>query len=221
MEQIWNSLRLSLLVASTATLFIAITGLAIACLLARCEFRGKELLDALLTVPMVLPPTVVGYYLIVLFGKKGILGQVLYQITGKSLVFTWEGAALAAFTVALPLMIKVSRAAIESVEPDLVKASYSLGKSERETLVRIILPLARNGIVAGILLSFARALGEFGATLMIAGNIPGKTSTMPLAIYSAFQSGESETANVLGLILTLVSVVVLILAQRWSRPRWM
>jgi molybdate transport system permease protein len=217
MEEILSPFRLSLLVASTATILIAILGLALAYLLERVEFKGKNLLDALVTVPMVLPPTVVGYYLILLFGREGLLGKPIYQLTGFGFSFSWEGAVLASTVVALPLMVKVSKAAIGSVDPDLIKVSYSLGKSERETFFRVILPLAKGGIMAGIVLSFARALGEFGATLMIAGNIPGKTSTMPLAIYSAFEGGHDERAQGLALLLTLFSILTVYMAGYWSR----
>lgn len=217
MDEILISFRLSILVASSATIIIGILGLGMAYLLERVEFKGKNLLDALVTVPMVLPPTVVGYYLILIFGRKGPLGKTIYHLTGMSFSFTWEGAVLASTIVALPLMVKVSKAAIGSVDPDLIKVSYSLGKSEWETFIRIILPLAKGGIFAGIVLSFARALGEFGATLMIAGNIPGKTSTMPLAIYSAFEAGHDERAQVMALLLTLFSILTVYMAGIWSR----
>jgi len=217
MNEILFPFRLSILVASTSTIIIAILGLALAYLLERVEFKGKNLLDAVVTVPMVLPPTVVGYYLILFFGRKGPLGKAIYQLTGISFSFTWEGAVLASTVVALPLMVKVSKAAIGSVDPDLIKVSYSLGKSEWETFIRIILPLAKGGIIAGMVLSFARALGEFGATLMIAGNIPGKTSTMPLAIYSAFEAGHDERAQIMALLLTLFSIMTVYMAGIWSR----
>ncbi len=221
MAEIWIPLKISLLVALTATAVIGVAGLLLAYLLARKDFKGKNFLDALITVPMVLPPTVVGYYLVLLLGREGWIGKPLYQLTGWSFIFTWQGATLAAAVVALPLMVKVSRAALESVDENLIKASYSLGKSEKETFFKVILPLARGGILAGLILAFARALGEFGATLMVAGNIPGKTSTMPLSIYSAFESGNDPLAQTLALVLTVISVVVIYLAGRWSRSRWM
>lgn len=221
MEEILPALKISLLVSTSATLMIAVFGLFLAYLLARVEFRGKHLLDTLITIPMVLPPTVVGYYLVVLLGREGIIGSPLYRLTGWSFVFTWQGAAIAAFIVALPLMVRVSRSAMEAVDEDLVRISYSLGKSERETFFRVILPLSRGGIMAGIVLAFARALGEFGATLMIAGNIPGKTSTLSLSIYSAFQTGDDDLAKTLAIILTLVSGTVIYLAGKWTKSRWM
>ncbi len=220
MEAILTAARLSLLVSVTATALIALVGLALAYILARRDFRGKHLLDALISVPLVLPPTVVGYYLVILFGREGWIGAPLYRLTGWSFVFTWQGAALAAFVVALPLMVRVSRAALEAVDKDLINTSYVLGKSEWETVRKVVLPLAKGGIMAGILLAFARALGEFGATLMIAGNIPGQTGTLPLSIYSAFQSGDDALAQTLAIILTIISGTVIYLAGKWTSSRW-
>jgi len=216
---IWNALRLSLLVVSIATIVISVVGTAMGFLLAKKSFRGKDFLDAVLTLPMVLPPTVTGYYLILLLGRHGVLGGFLYTLTGWTVTFTWIAAVVASTVVALPLMIKSARAAIESVDPDYEVASYIMGKSELETFFRITLPLAGRGIWAGIVLSFARAFGEFGATLMLAGNIPGKTQTMPLAIYEAVVSGEDENAKWLALILTGISVAVVYLTNRLSRPQ--
>jgi len=216
---IWQALKLSLLVVSLATLIISVSGTAFGFLLARKQFRGKDMLDAIFTLPMVLPPTVTGYYLILLLGRRGFLGEPLYSLTGWTVSFTWVAAVLASTVVALPLMVKSARAAIESVDSDYEIASYTMGKSELETFFRITLPLAGRGIVAGVILSFARAFGEFGATLMLAGNIPGKTQTMPLAIYEAVVSGEDERAKWLALILTGISVAVVYLTNRLSRPK--
>lgn len=215
---ILQSLRLSLLVVSIATVVIAVAGTAFAYLLAKRRFRGSEMLDALLTLPMVLPPTVTGYYLILLLGRRGVLGEPLYALSGWTVTFTWVAAVVASTVVALPLMIKSARAAIESVDPEYETASLLMGKSEIETFFRITLPLAGKGILAGVILSFARAFGEFGATLMLAGNIPGKTQTMPLAIYEAVAGGEDATAKWLALILTGISVAVVYLTNRLSRP---
>lgn len=216
---IWESLKLSLLVVGIATVVVSVVGIAAAFLLAKRNFRGKELLDAVLTLPLVLPPTVTGYYLIVLLGRRGLLGRFIYDLTGWSITFTWQAAVMAATVMALPLMVKAARAAIESVNPQYEIASYTLGKSELETFRRITLPLARRGIVAGIILSFARALGEFGATLMLAGNIPGRTQTMPLAIYEATVAGEDGRAQALALILTLISVAAVYLTNKLGRSR--
>ena len=216
---IWESLKLSLLVVGIATVIVSVTGIAAAFLLAKRDFHGKELLDALLTLPLVLPPTVTGYYLIVLLGRRGLIGRFVFDLTGWTLTFTWQAAVIAATVMALPLMVKAARAGIESVDPQYEIASYTLGKSEVETFWRITLPLARRGILAGIILSFARALGEFGATLMLAGNIPGRTQTMPLAIYEATVAGEDERAQALALILTLISITAVYLTNRLSRSR--
>jgi molybdate transport system permease protein len=211
------SLRLSFQVAAVATFFIIVAGVTIAYFLAQRNFRGKELLDMLFTLPLVLPPTVTGYYLIILFGRNGFIGKPIYAWTGWSIMFSWHAAVLASFVVALPLMIKTTRAAIETVDKNLINASYTLGHSEFETTVRVILPLAKRGILAGTVLSFARALGEFGATLMLAGNIPGKTDTMPLAIYSLAGSGEWSQANSMVILLTIMSGLFLYFANRYSK----
>jgi len=216
---IWPALRLSLLVVSLATVVIGIAGTALGYLFAKRTFRGKNLLDAVLTLPMVLPPTVTGYYLILLLGRRGLFGKPLFLLTGWTVTFTWTAAVIATTVVALPLMIKSARAAIESVNPDYEVASCLMGKSELETFFRVTLPLASRGIVAGIVLSFARAFGEFGATLMLAGNIPGKTQTMPLAIYEAVVAGEDEQAKWLALILTGISIAVVYVTNSLSRPK--
>jgi molybdate transport system permease protein len=209
-----SALSLSLRVAVLATVLNALVGIPLAYALARRRFRGKALLDLLVTLPLVLPPTVTGYYLIVLLGRRGWLGAPLYQATGWSAAFTWYAAVIAATVMALPLLVRTARAAIESVDRDLEKAAYTLGRSEWRTALEVTLPLARNGILAGLVLAFARALGEFGATLMLAGNIPGRTTTVPLAIYTAVQTGDSGAALVLVGILTALSCVVLIAAGR-------
>jgi molybdate transport system permease protein len=216
---IWAAFKLSLLVVSVATVVIAVAGTALGFLLAKRDFRGRELLDSLLTLPMVLPPTVTGYYLILLLGRRGLLGRYLYALTGWTMTFTWEGAALAAAVVAMPLMVKSARAAIESVDARYEMVSRTFGKGEWETFFRVTLPLASRGILAGVVLSFARALGEFGATLMVAGNIPGRTQTMPLAIYQAVISGADRQAIFLALILTATSVGVIYLTNVLTRAR--
>lgn len=207
-------LILSLRVAAVATLLNAAVGIPLAYLLARRHFRARWLVDLLVTLPLVLPPTVTGYYLIVLLGRRGWLGGPLYQLTGWSVAFTWYAAVIAAAVMALPLLVRTARAAIESVDRDLERAAFTLGHSEWRTAIEVTLPLARNGILAGLVLAFARALGEFGATLMLAGNIPGKTATVPLAIYTAVQTGETPEALVLVAALTVVSCVVIYLAGR-------
>jgi molybdate transport system permease protein len=216
-SSIWFSLRLSIQVASVSTVCIVIVGVGVAYLLAMKNFRGKEILDIIFTLPLVLPPTVTGYYLIILFGRNGLIGRILYEWAGWSIMFTWYAAVLASFTVALPLMIKATRAAIESVDRNLINASYTLGHSEFETAIRVTLPLAKRGIVAGAVLSFARAMGEFGATLMIAGNIPGKTDTMPISIYSHASSGDWSKANLMVIFFSLMSGLFLYIANRFTK----
>lgn len=212
-------LRLSFQVAIVATLLVALVGVPLAWLLARYSFRGKEALDALLTLPMVLPPVVTGYYLLLLIGRNGLLGKVTEALTGHAtgLTFTWQAAVLASAVVALPLTIKTARTAIESVEPALLQTSYSLGRSEIETAWFVVLPLAARGIVAGLALSFARALGEFGATVMVAGNIPGRTNTMALEIYNAVVYGDWAGATMLVLLFTAASLGFLLVANRLTR----
>jgi molybdate transport system permease protein len=209
-----NALGLSVRVAIAATVQNALIGIPLAYLLARRAFRGRALVDLLVTLPLVLPPTVTGYYLIVLLGRRGWLGGPVYALTGWSVAFTWYAAVVAATVMALPLLVRTARAAIESVDRELEKAAYTLGRTEWRTALEVTLPLARKGIVAGLVLAFARALGEFGATLMLAGNIPGKTTTVPLAIYTAVQTGEMSEAALLVLALTVLSCLVLMLAGR-------
>ncbi len=215
---IWSAFKISVLVVSVATVVVALVGTGLAFLLARREFRAKEVLDSLVTLPMVLPPTVTGYYLILLLGRRGLLGRYIYALTGWTVAFTWQAAAIAAGTVALPLMVKSARAALESIDRRYELVSFSLGKSEFETFFRVTLPLASRGILAGVVLSFARALGEFGATLMLAGNIQGRTQTMPLAIYQAFISGEDRRAQFMAVILTVSSIAVIYLTNVLTRP---
>jgi molybdate transport system permease protein len=209
-----SALGLSIRVAIAATVLNALIGIPLAYLLARRAFRGRALIDLIVTLPLVLPPTVTGYYLIVLLGRRGWLGGPVYALTGWSVAFTWYAAVIAATVMALPLLVRTARAAIESVDRELEKAAYTLGRSEWRTALEVTLPLARNGIVAGLVLAFARALGEFGATLMLAGNIPGKTTTVPLAIYTAVQTGEMNEAILLVLALTALSCLVLVMAGR-------
>jgi molybdate transport system permease protein len=209
-----GALALSVRVAVCATVLNAMIGIPLAYVLARRRFVGKTIVDLLVTLPLVLPPTVTGFYLIVLLGRRGWLGGPLYAATGWSITFTWYAAVVAATVMALPLLVRTARAAIESVDRDLERAAHTLGRSEWRTALEVTLPLARNGIVAGLVLAFARALGEFGATLMLAGNIPGRTATVPLSIYTAVQTGESGQALGLVALLTVLSCAVLVIAGR-------
>jgi len=210
LSAVWLSAR----VAVAATALNAVIGIPLAYLLARRRFWGRGALDLLVTLPLILPPTVTGYYLIVLLGRRGIVGSVLYEATGWTIAFTWYAAVIAATVMALPLLVRTARAAIESVSRDLEQAAFTLGRSEWQTALTVTLPLARKGILAGLVLAFARALGEFGATLMLAGNIPGRTATVPLAIYTAVQTGETAEVIALVALLTALSCAVLVLAER-------
>jgi len=210
LSAVWLSMR----VAVFATAINALIGIPLAWVLARHRFRGRGLVDLLVTLPLVLPPTVTGYYLIVLLGRRGWLGAPLYAVTGWSIAFTWYAAIVAATIMAMPLMVRTARAAIESVNLDYEKAAYTLGRSEWSAALEVTLPLARKGLLAGLVLAFARALGEFGATLMLAGNMPGKTQTLPLAIYTAVQTGETGESFGLVLMLTALSCLVLIASSR-------
>ena len=214
MEGAWIPLALTLKVAGWATLLNLVLGVGVGLLLARRRFPGRELLDALLTLPMVMPPTVLGYYLLVLIGRRGPIGAWLHTQFGVQLIFTWQGAVIAATIVAFPLVFKSARAAFEAVDPQLEQAARVLGLREAAVFFRVTLPLAWRGILAGALLAFARATGEFGATLMVAGSIPGKTQTLSVAVYEAVQAGQDDVANFLVAVTSVTCVAVLLAAGR-------
>lgn len=205
-----DALRLSLQVTAVAAVFIIILGLALARLLARHEFRGKTTVETLILLPLVLPPSVTGYYLLVALGADSPLGRWI----GMRILFTWPAAVVAATVVGLPLMVLAARAAIANVSPSLENAARVLGSSEMGVFFRVTLPLARRGIIAGATLATARALGEFGATLMVAGSIPGRTQTLPLAIYDAVQAGRYDAANGMVLLMTVVAFASLWIVRR-------
>ncbi|TOZ49359.1 molybdate ABC transporter permease subunit [Burkholderia pseudomallei] len=213
MHDAWVPLLLSLKVAGWATALDLVLGVAAGYALARWRSGARDVVDSLLTLPLVLPPTVLGYYLLVLLGRRGVLGAWLDRI-GIQLVFTWQGAVIASMVVALPLILKSARAAFEAVDPQLERAARTLGISETGIFFRVTLPLAARGILAGALLAFARALGEFGATLMIAGNLPGRTQTLSVAVYAAVQAGDDTTANFLVLVTSATCVLILLIAGR-------
>jgi molybdate transport system permease protein len=219
MDVAWSALSLSLQVALWATLLNLVLGIGVGYLLARKRFVGRDLLDTVLTLPMVMPPTVLGYYLLVLLGRNGWLGQWLQDTWGINLIFSLPGAVIAATVVAFPLVFKPARAAFEAIDGQMEDAGRVLGVSEIGIFLRITLPLAWRGILAGVLLGFARALGEFGATLMVAGSIPGKTQTLSIAVYEAVQAGQDAVANTLVLITSLVCIVVLLGAGRLAPGR--
>ena len=219
MDGAWPALWLSLQVATWATLACLVLGTGVGYALARWRFPGRDLLDTLLTLPMVMPPTVLGYYLLVLLGRKGWLGGWLHATFGINLIFTLTGAVIAATVVAFPLVFKPARAAFEAVDPQLQDAARVLGVSEAGVFWRVTLPLAWRGILAGVLLGFARALGEFGATLMVAGSIPGRTQTLSIAVYEAVQAGQDDVANLLVLITSVVCVAVLLAVGKLAPGR--
>jgi molybdate transport system permease protein len=213
------ALGLSLKVALSATAIDLVLGIGFGYLLARARFPGRDLLDALLTLPMVLPPTVLGYYLLVLIGRNGPLGHWLQQTFGINLIFTWQGAVIAAAVVAFPLVLKGARSAFEAVDVQLEQAASVLGVSAVGVFLRVTLPLAWRGVLAGALLAFARSMGEFGATLMVAGSIPGKTQTLSIAVYEAVQAGQDDTANLLVLVTSLACIIILVAANRLAPQR--
>ena len=214
MHEAWIALALTLKVAGWATALNLVLGVGVGYAMARWRFPGRELADALLTLPMVMPPTVLGYYMLVLIGTHGPIGAWLLQTFGIRLIFTWQAAVIAATVVSFPLVFKVARASFETVDPQLDDAARLLGISEAAVFFRVSLPLAWRGVLAGLLLSFARALGEFGATLMVAGSIPGKTQTLSIAVYEAVQAGQDDTANFLVAVTSLVCISVLLSAGR-------
>ena len=210
----WFPLWLSLRVAALATLVSLALGLWIAYVLANRKFRGKELLDAVVTLPLVLPPTVLGYYLLVTLGRTSPLGHLYEYLFGAPLVFTWQAAVVASTFHAIPLLVKSARAAFETVDRSYEKAARNLGASDWRVFWRVTLPLSRRAVIAASVLAFARALGDFGATLMIAGDIPGRTQTASIAIYDAVESGNTLVARVLVLVLSAVAIAIVYAANR-------
>jgi molybdate transport system permease protein len=205
----WFPLWLSLRVATLATILVLAIGTLLAYLLSHKNFRGKNFLDAVITLPLVLPPTVLGYYLLVLVGRSSPLGHVYELVFGQPLVFTWEAAVVAAFLHSAPIYIKAARVVLEGVDYRYEWAAHSLGASEWRTFWRVTLPLARRGLSSLGTLAFARSLGDFGATIMVAGNIPGRTQTLSVAIYEAVESGNGRLARILVLVVSLVAIALL------------
>ena len=215
----WFPLWLSLEVATAATLISLALGLWIAWLLANRDFAGKSEVDVISTLPLALPPTVLGYYLLVVIGRSSWIGRVWEAVAGSPLVFTWRAAVIASTLHAIPLLIKSSRAALESVDIACERAARSLGASEWRLFWRVSLPLARRPIAAATVLAFARSLGDFGATLMIAGDIPGRTQTAAIAIYDAVESGNTMTARVLVIVISILTASIVLLANRLEKRR--
>lgn len=206
----WFPLWLSLRVSALATLIAATVGIGLAYLLAKGRFPGRGLLEAIVTVPIVLPPTVLGYYLLVTLGVNSPIGQAWEDMIGRPLVFTPTAAVIAASISALPFIVRAGRAAIDEVDPRLEAAARVAGHPEWRVATLVTLPVARRGLLAGIALGFARALGDFGATVMVAGNIPGRTQTLPIAVYDAVQAGNDSTARTGSLVLAGIAVIVLL-----------
>lgn len=207
-------LYLSLKVATVTTITCLILGLSVAWLLSRRTFRGRSLLDALFALPLVLPPSVLGYYLLLALGRKSPLGQMLESTLGLRLVFSWQGAVVASTVVAFPLMVMSVLASLEAVDSGLEDVARTLGRSEWEVFLTVSIPLAWRGILVGTILAFTRALGEFGATLMVAGNIPGRTQTLSVATYDAVQAGDGGKAALLVAIITALTVTLLLASRR-------
>jgi molybdate transport system permease protein len=212
---VWLSLR----VATLATVLTVAVGVPLAWLIARRAFPGRDVLASLVVAPVVLPPTVLGYYLLVVFGAGGPAGRLL-EAAGLPLAFTWRGAVLAAAVGAAPLLVKAAQAGFESVDRRLEQAARTLGRSEWDVFWTVTVPLAWRSLLAGMVLAFCRALGDFGITLMLAGSIPGRTQTLPLAIYDHVQANEMAAANALALLALLIVVVLLTGVARLARLRY-
>lgn len=217
----WFPVWLSLKVAGLATAGALLLGIPLSWLLARRRIPGADLVASLVTLPLVLPPTVMGYYLLLVIGRQSSLGRLLESRFGITLVFTWQAAVLAALIVAIPLLVRSAQAAFEGIDPHVEAAARTLGRSEVAIFFTVTLPLAWRGILAGTVLAFARAMGEFGATLMVAGNIPGRTQTLSIAIYDAVQAGNDSLANALVVLISIITVAVLFLLSKVARVgRW-
>ncbi len=210
----WSPLTLSLKVAAWATAIALVLGIALGWLVGRCRFPGRQLLEAVCMLPLVLPPTVVGYGILVLAGRHGPLGAWLREHFDYSIIFSWHGAVVASAVVALPLVLKSASAAFAGVDRSLEAAAATLRQSPLSVFLRVTLPLAWPGILAGTLLAYARAMGEFGASLMVAGSIPRQTQTLSMAIYDASQAGQDDLALLLVVITSLLSITVLVLSNR-------
>jgi len=215
----WNPLILSFEAGAIATVVAGVIGIAIAALLANGRFPGRDLLDALFTAPLVLPPTVLGYYVLVVLGRSSALGMAYERVTGSSIVFTKVGVVVAAVIGALPLVVKNGRASLEDVDRTLVLAARTLGAPPLRAFLTVQLPLASRGIVAAMMLAFARSLGDFGVTLMLAGNMPGETQTASLAIYDAMNANRPHDAVAMVLVLTAVALGLLYAVGKLGRGR--
>jgi molybdate transport system permease protein len=213
----WEPLWLSLRVSIIATVLVTVGGIGFGYLLARSRFPGRGLVDAIANAPIIMPPTVLGYYLLVTVGRRSPIGKAWEAVFGSPLVFTWQGAVLAAAVASFPFCLRAARAAIESVDRRYETAGRVMGMPNWKVAALITLPLARRGLLAGVALAFARALGDFGTTVMVAGNIPGRTQTMPIAVYDAVQAFDYDRAGTLALVLLVVAVGILTLVRQLER----
>lgn len=211
----WSPLIISLKTAFLATFITFVIGIIASYFMSNYKGKYKGLIDGLFTLPLVLPPTVVGFFLLLIVGKNGVVGKFLLQFD-ITIIFSWWATVISATVVAFPMMYRTSRAAFEQIDVNMISAARTLGLSEWKIFYKIAIPLAWPGIIAGIVLSFARALGEFGATLMIAGNIPGRTQTMPVAIFFAVEGGDMSKAMMWVLIITVISVGMILILNYWS-----
>ncbi len=218
-QSIVSPILISLKVALVATAITLVVGTALGFLFVRKNFPGKDILEVIITLPMVMPPSVTGYILLLVIGKKGFIGRILQDVFGINLIFTWQAACIAAAVVSLPLMYQSCKSAFLGVDKSFENAARTLGASEWKIFRKITIPLAWPGLVSGLVLSFARALGEFGATLMVAGNIPGRTENIPIAIYFAVESNNLHKANILMGIVVIVSFVTILSLNRWLRRK--
>ena len=219
----WQAVMLSLKVSSIAVLFSLPFGIFIAWILVRCRFPGKSLLDSIIHLPLVLPPVVVGYLLLIGLGRRGLIGQYLYDWFGFSFAFSWRGAALASAVIAFPLMVRAIRLALEAVDPRLEQAARTLGAGRWRVFFTVTLPLTLPGIIVGTVLAFARSLGEFGATITFVSNIPDETRTLPLAMFTLIETPGAEGAAarlcVIAIVLALLSLLISEWLSRWGRKR--
>ena len=215
----WFPLGLSLKVSAVATLLALVVGVSLGFVFARGRFAGRTVLEAFCMLPLVLPPTVIGYAILVAAGRRSPVGAWLREHLDYSIIFSWHGAVAASAIVALPLVLKSASAAFGNIDRSLEAAASTLRQSKLSVFMRVTLPLAWPGILAGTLLAFARAMGEFGASLMVAGSIPKQTQTLSMAIYDAVQSGNDDTALVLVLVTSLLSITVLVLSNRFFSLR--
>lgn len=216
---IFQPIILSLKVSFIATFFTFVIGVGLARIFTKLNFKGKSILEVIIILPMVLPPSVTGYLLLMFIGRRGPLGGFLYNNFNVQIVFTWVAAVIASSVVSLPLMYQNAKSAFQSINPAYENAARTLGAGSWRTFFMVALPLAWPGIVSGIVLSFARALGEFGATLMVAGNIPGKTQTIPLSIYFLVEAGDNKTADILVAIVTVFSFILIFAMNSWLKKR--